>query len=220
MGFGYTKKDAKTLLISQYIIISFFIFAILIGFKNFITSQLTLMSLIWNLFLLVGIVVISISYILKRDRIIPNVKCKIILLWSKGKFKQAEEMTDKKIDSNFLGFRHHWMDIKAMIMIKKRKLDEAEKILDELEKKLPNFRSMWYSKACLESIKGNSRESLRCLVKSLQILEKYKKSVKSPFSKLFAQNWVPNVISYAKKDEDLSELRKSEEFWNFVNQFE
>ncbi|MFO8109276.1 MAG: hypothetical protein R6U17_01945 [Thermoplasmata archaeon] len=221
MGFGYTKDDAKTLLRAQYVMILTLIFW---GSSTFCievtTGESTHFSLAISLSLLFCTVGLATMVILNKALIISRVQCKVILLWSKGKFEKAEKLIDKKIDKDFFGLRHLWMNIKAMMMIKKKRLDEAEKMLNKLEITYPISWRVPYHKACLESVKGNSKESLRYLIKSLQKLEEFKKTKKNPIYKFWSKRWRPRLISYAIKDEDLSKLRESKEFWRFVNYFD
>lgn len=221
MGFGYTENGAKKTLLAQYFLffISSIVFIFIIDEMIFYGPH-TLIDGI-RLVILLSLLTFSLVYFsLNREFLTNRITAKIVLQLHKNKFSKAEKIIEKKLKSNFMGYRPNWMNLKAMILIKKGELQNAVNLLNRLERKHPNFPQMLYFKACLKSLTGDTKNSLNYLIKFFKILSWIKKTSKNPLYRYMLNKNISRFISFAKNDEDLQRVRKVERFWKIINQFE
>lgn len=214
MGFLLGKKS-KIGVFAQY-------FSIIFCTGLAIVSLLSLLGVFGGIPISLGILLlvststVVISSLILRTLVVSRVSYRLHRYVSKNEFEKAERLIDKKIKSNFLGYKPNWLSLKAMVLIKKGELDSAESILDKLEKEHPNFLDMLYYRACLESIKANTERSTSYLNKIIDIQKQLIKETKSPFSKNIMKKRLKNIYWRIKNDEDLSDLHGANEFENLL----
>lgn len=203
---GFLVKKPKKRLYAFYILIIFM-------------SVIALSGLIGLLFVPdgIGLVLLEISMLIfgslsifliikNRKMAVSRTASKLSIYCSKGEINRALSLIDKKIKSNYLGYRINWLNLKAMVLIKKGELRKADKILKKILEEHPNFQNANYHKACLESIRQNPEKSLKHLKKLLWIFKHTKKTSSQ-------KNETKEVIIDAfKNDEDLLNVRKHEGF--------
>jgi len=78
------------------------------------------------------------------------------------------------------------------------RFEEAENCLNEVLKIDPNYRSAWYNKACIESLRNNQEKSIKLLKKAIDLDKKYR--------------------DMAKTDVDLNNIKDSKEFKELIRE--
>jgi len=86
----------------------------------------------------------------------------------------------------------------AILFMDMGRFEEAENCLNEVLKIDPNYRSAWYNKACIESLRNNQEKSIKLLKKAIDLDKKYR--------------------DMAKTDVDLNNIKDSKEFKELIRE--
>jgi len=86
----------------------------------------------------------------------------------------------------------------GLLYIQMKRYEEAKNYFNNILKKDPNYSSAWYNKACLASLKNNKEKALEYLAKAIDLDQEY--------------------IDMAKSDEDLANVRDSQEFKELIGE--
>lgn len=213
---GYEGKYAKIGLISQLLLLGGAIVGILVGFLGMIFESYRFFRFIFDepsffshLFLFMVSIIWFIGIFTHRDFIVFRNGFKLNYYCSKNKYDKALKLINKKIQSNYLGYKLNWKNLKALVLIEMDELDRAEKILDELEDEYPNFLPMLHYKFRLESKRENIQKSLEYLERIYKVHRKLLDLSKNPLSKWITKKRLNNYIQKIKNDEDLGLILKN-----------
>jgi len=221
---GYDHKIAIVGIIGQILAILMMLFVALGGILGLIFPRRGLLSehslsMVMN----IGAVALGglgIWMTLKmRNFATFRVGFKLCYYCSKNKYDKALKSINKKIDSNYLGYKPNWLNMKAMILIDKEELDKAQKILEDLEKEYPNFLQMLHYRACLESKKGNIEKSEEYLKKLYEVQQKWLDQIKNPLSKWNKKRSFKNYTKRLENHECFENLRKKSDINRIILMF-
>lgn len=205
---GFLVRNPKKALLYQYILFVFLILIILGGLTRILLNDELVISLIT---MITGIIGASLA-VINRDLAVSRIASKLSIYCSKGEFEKAFRLINKKINSNILGYNPNWYALKAMVLVKKGEQKEAENILYKLKENYPSFSHVFYFIACIESIRGNRKKTLRYLDKVFKIQNEHLKRKKSPISRRTLKKKTENLLLTVRKDEDLDSLHGTTEF--------
>jgi len=96
----------------------------------------------------------------------------------KKALKIRKELSDKNPKAFLLKVADTQSNI-AILLMDMERLEEADYYLTEVLKIDPNYRSAWYNKACIESLRNNQEKSIKLLKKAIDLDKKYSDMTKT-----------------------------------------